>query len=175
MLINVDAKHYKIKPYSSQEEIKSLFEYDDGNLIWKKDFKYLPHLKGTIAGNVDSFGYRIIRIKGKAYKAHRLIWIYFNGEIPEGFFIDHKDQFKVNNKIDNLRLVTMSENMRNRPLFKNNSTGVEGICYVEKTGRYRARAMIDNKRYSLGSFLTLSEAESVIKRFKKGGLCVNKC
>lgn len=44
-------------------------------------------------------------------RGHRLVWETFNGDIPNGFEIDHIDNDKTNNRLDNLRLVTRSENM----------------------------------------------------------------
>lgn len=44
---------------------------------------------------------------------HRVIWHYFNGEIPIGLQIDHIDGNRKNNRLDNLRLVTHKENMNN--------------------------------------------------------------
>ena len=43
---------------------------------------------------------------------HRLVWEAFNGPIPDGFEIDHVDENKANNSLNNLRLVTRTENMK---------------------------------------------------------------
>lgn len=44
---------------------------------------------------------------------HRVIWYYFNGEIPESYEIDHINGIKTDNRLENLRLVTPKENMNN--------------------------------------------------------------
>ena len=49
----------------------------------------------------------------KPHSLHRQVWIYHNGEIPKGLTIDHIDRNKDNNQIENLRLATYSENIRN--------------------------------------------------------------
>ena len=49
----------------------------------------------------------------KPHSLHRKVWIYHNGEIPKGLVIDHIDRNKDNNEIENLRLATYSENIRN--------------------------------------------------------------
>lgn len=49
----------------------------------------------------------------KPHSLHRQVWIYHNGEIPKGLVIDHIDRDKDNNQIDNLRMVTQSENNKN--------------------------------------------------------------
>ena len=66
-------------------------------------------------------------IKPKHYYIHRFEWECVKGLIPEGFVIDHIDSNKTNNKIENLQLLTVSENAqkgRSKPIksfnIKNN-------------------------------------------------------
>ena len=66
-------------------------------------------------------------IKTKTYYIHRFEWECVKGDIPEGFVIDHIDSVKTNNKIENLQLLTLEENVRkgnNKPIksfnIKNN-------------------------------------------------------
>ena len=51
-------------------------------------------------------------IKTKTYYIHRFEWKCIKGVIPEGFVIDHIDSVRTNNKIENLQLLTVSENIR---------------------------------------------------------------
>ena len=51
-------------------------------------------------------------IKPKNYYIHRFEWECVKGVIPEGYVIDHCDSVKTNNKIENLQLLTVSENIR---------------------------------------------------------------
>lgn len=50
-------------------------------------------------------------IDGKRHcaAAHRLVWMHFNGLIPQGITINHKDGLKQNNRPSNLELATYSE------------------------------------------------------------------
>lgn len=48
----------------------------------------------------------------KHYAPHRLVWIAFKGQIPEGFEVNHKDLDKHNNRLDNLELLTHSDNLK---------------------------------------------------------------
>lgn len=66
-------------------------------------------LKTTIQQN----GYEYVTIDGTAKLAHRVLWVAFNGDIPEGFEIDHINTIRTDNRLDNLRLATSSENKRN--------------------------------------------------------------
>jgi hypothetical protein len=111
-------------------------------------------------------GYIIIRIFNKAYKAHRLAYLYVYGvELEDDIEVDHIDGNRSNNRFDNLRFVTRSVNMKNKSLYSNSSTGVIGVC---KFGhRYRARINIDGKRISLGLYDTIEEAAHVRAQFEK--------
>ena len=51
-------------------------------------------------------------IKPKNYYIHRFEWECVRGVIPEGFVIDHCDSVRTNNKIENLQLLTLAENVR---------------------------------------------------------------
>jgi len=79
--------------------------------IYNKDgtFKRLDR-KGSL-GSIDKDGYIIFKIKGKQYKAHRLVFAYFNGYFPNE--IDHINRIRNDNRIENLRSVTRAENIRN--------------------------------------------------------------
>ena len=96
----------------SREYLNERFEYEDGELYWK--VVYSNRLKiGQIAGDRDGRGYRRVMLGKQHYKMHRLIWIMHNGDIPEGIVADHIDRDIDNNKIENLRLATKSENALN--------------------------------------------------------------
>lgn len=58
-------------------------------------------------------GYSCVTVNYKTFYVHRLVWKTFNGEIPDGYEIDHKNTVRDDNRLDNLRLVSSSENKRN--------------------------------------------------------------
>ena len=72
--------------------------------------------KGTVINVVKrhQWGYPKLVIDKKSYTLSRIVWTIVNGDIPEGMVIDHIDRDKNNNQIGNLRMVTQSENNRNR-------------------------------------------------------------
>ena len=82
--------------------------------------KGVPHKRlqrGRELGLVDNgTGYSQVKysIKGVTYRffIHRLVWLAFNGEISDGYEIDHIDEDKTNNCLENLDLVTRAANMR---------------------------------------------------------------
>lgn len=65
------------------------------------------------------------------YMAHRVVWFLKTGEqVPAGLEVDHKDGNALNNKIDNLRVVTRKVNARNQGLRADNNTGVIGVTLI---------------------------------------------
>jgi hypothetical protein len=131
----------------------TLFEYTDGKLYWK--IKPCKNIEcGQEAGGLHSLGYHRIAYNKKRYRTHRLVWVYHNGKIPEGYTIDHIDRNKLNNKIENLRLATKSEQQWNSGTMKNSSTGIPGVswsktnkkwhAYINKKGNKRIDAFFNN-------------------------------
>lgn len=85
---------------------------------------------GQIAGCQDSKGQYQVNIDNKNIMVHRVIWQLFNGEIPEGFVIDHIDGNGSKNHIDNLRCVPPELNARNLKKYKTNSSGICGVSLL---------------------------------------------
>ena len=77
-----------------------------------------------------------------------------------GITCDHIDRNPLNNRRNNLRLATVTENNRNRSLFRNNTSGVIGVTFEPRRDGWRARIHYEQKRYELGVF---KEKEDAIK------------
>lgn len=112
----------------------------------------------------SSEGYLIVSIQGKRYKAHRLVFLYMNNDKLNDVEVDHIDGNRSNNKYSNLRVVVRTENMKNKGLYSNSSTGVIGVSQFN--GRFRARINLNGKRMSLGLFDTIEEASRVRKEYE---------
>lgn len=80
----------------------------------------------------------LIKINGKTYKAHRIVYALHHHQLETEFSIDHIDGNALNNQIGNLRAVTHQTNSRNRRQNINNKTGVTGVCYETSQDRFRA-------------------------------------
>lgn len=139
--------------YPKKEELEKLFSYDPetGFLFWKVSMGKAK--RGSVAGSLDKkHGYIRVRIDGKNYQAHRLVWILNNGDIPEGMYVDHIDHNKANNHLQNLRLVTSYINQKNRSLGKNNRSGVLGVHYRGDRNKWQATINYDHNTVFLGNF-----------------------
>lgn len=146
------------KPNSipSQEVLHSLFTYKDGELYWK--VRPAQRVKiNDIAGSFSA-GYKQVYIKSKPYKSHRIIFMMHYGYAPDQ--IDHIDGNPSNNKIENLRGVTNSQNQLNRKTSSTSRTGVKGIS-LSSSNKFVVRISINQKDKYFGSFDNLELAELV--------------
>lgn len=138
--------------------------YQDGKLLWSKTKPGVPLRKNRVAGSVNKDGYISIKTMEREKYAHRIIWEYFNGEIPKGMTIDHINHDKSDNRIENLRLATYTENNRNQGLSKRNKSGFAGVFWENDRGKWRASIQVDGKHVRLGSFH--SKEEAIMARLK---------
>jgi len=146
-----------------QEELRQKFEYRDGMLFYKTVFTNRTKLNSR-AGYLSKEGYRVIRHFDKLYKEHRLIWIFHFGEIPKGIQIDHIDLDKSNNRIENLRLATRSQNRGNLIAYKNTTSGLKGVHFHKRQNKWTASIQKENVSKHLGSFDTKVEASEAYKQ-----------
>lgn len=113
----------------TRKELHDLFEYDlnTGELL----------KKGKPVGTPHSLGYLKLKIKGRTYFAHRLVFFYCYGKWP--IRIDHINRNKSDNRLENLRECSYEQNNANRGLMKSNSSGFKGVHWVSSTGYWRAQ------------------------------------
>jgi hypothetical protein len=143
----------------SHARLRELLEYDSatGEFRWRQRVSR-PIRVGDIAGTLEINGYRKITIEGRQYRAHHLAWFYITGEWRAGL-IDHRDGNRSNNRWDNLRRATQSQNCANRRLARNNRCGFKGVT-GDESGRWRAGIHKDGRRYHLGVFATAEDAHA---------------
>ena len=144
-------KFGKVEKELSLPELKRAFSYDPitGIFQWK-----LPTnrriKKGQTAGNTDKAGYSCIRFRGYKMRAHRLAWALTYGEWPDDT-IDHINGNRSDNRIDNLRVVTLTTNSA-----RNGNRAYPGVRHVP--AHYAAYITIDGQTRRLGRFQFAEEA-----------------
>lgn len=115
------------------------------------------------ASNIDN-----TYIETKRLLMHQLILpIDNNKNVPDHI---HGEKSKNDNRKENLRIATISQNAMNAKLRINNTSGITGVCWNEKIKKYRAYIQKDGKNYNLGFFANLEDAvkarkEAEIKYF----------
>ena len=136
----------------------------DGKLYWRKkaSSKAMP---GYQAGWFDKDGYLVTTLKGKKFRLARVVWMMHNGPIPAELHIDHINRIKTDNRIENLRLATPSENACNKGMQSNNTTGVIGCTLVD--GKYQAQIGKGAKYIYLGRYVNLDDAKAAYDKAAK--------
>lgn len=153
-------------------EVKELFSYADGELIRLRSTTGAR--KGDIAGTVNAAGYKITDVNNKKQLIHRLVFLYHYGHIPK--YVDHIDGNPLNNRIENLRGCSLSENQYNSKTPKNNISGVKGVHWCNTKRKWVAKISVNNKNKYIGSFhdLTLASYACDAARKKYHGEFYNK-
>ena len=138
----------------TQERLKEIFDYIDGHFVCKIPRSILKI--GDVVGTQRKDGYVEICIDKKIYLVHRLVFMFFNGYFPEE--IDHINNIRNDNRIENLREVTHTQNQWNHAKRKNNTSGFKGVDFNKQNNKWRAQIRQNSKKLHLGSFLTPEEA-----------------
>jgi hypothetical protein len=143
----------------SQNELRAMFIYDEqnGDLRWRNHYSN-PSKNGNLVGSKNTDGYLCVRIKGKMYRIHRLIWSYMYGEIPDAKQIDHIDHVRSNNALSNLRMVSEIDNHRNQKHRVTNTSGAMGVSFDKSTNKWVANITINGRYKNLGRFSSIDEA-----------------
>lgn len=145
-----------MKNHITQNELKELFTYDNGNLIW--NVKRGKAKVGAKAGYKEKDGYIRVRIYSKNYPIHRLIYIYYFGDFDSVLEIDHINRIRDDNRIENLRLTTNQENQFNR--------NAKGCSFEKRLNKYKAQIKLNGKSIHIGRYDTQEEAHNAYKKAK---------
>lgn len=146
----------------TQNELKERLHYNPETGVFTriKSFNNKPE-----AGWISTRGYHRIYTCKKDYPAHHLAWLYCYGYLPKQ--IDHINGIKTDNRIRNLREASSLENNRNIGLSSLNKSGFKGVHFDSKSGKWRARASLNNKNIHLGWFTSKYDAADAYKEFAK--------
>jgi hypothetical protein len=141
----------------TQERLKELLDYDPdtGVFTWKTARGCV--VAGSVAGALNTNLYIYIKIDQKLYRAHRLVWLYIHGSLP-GAEIDHVNRIRGDNRIANLRAATKSENGQNKPKYRNNTSGIPGVCWHKASQKWIAQIRHLGHSIHIGLYDDLEEA-----------------
>ena len=136
----------------TQERQRHLVSYDPENGVFRHN-GVLGHRvsAGDEAGAVNDRGYVKLCVDGRSYQGHHLAWLYVHGRWPKGK-LDHRDRDRSNNRVDNLREATNSQNQANRAKQSNNTSGYKGVYWIATAQKWLAKIVHKRKQYHLGLF-----------------------
>jgi hypothetical protein len=129
-----------------QARLYELFIYDNGRLLRRKAVKGSPMF--TEIGTTKPKGYRVAVVDGKMYRVHHLVWMYHHGHFVSE--LDHINRKRSDNRIENLRPCTHSQNLGNARARVHK---YKGVTFCKTTGKWRAQL-----NGHLGRFDTIEEA-----------------
>jgi hypothetical protein len=145
---------------------------DTGVVSWKTS--PAKHIKpGARAGGIKRSGSGIYRVIGfdnceehaTCYE-HHVVYFLMTREWPV-FQIDHRDGDGGNNKWENLRLATESQQRMNSRLSSRNRSGFKGVCYHKCAKKYHAQIGVNRQHINLGYFSTIEAAANAYEAAAK--------
>jgi len=125
-----------------------------GGSIWN-------YKKAKLKAGKNPDGYLCVRLcrdgRCKTKFVHRLMAEIFHA-CQQGQIVDHINQRKTDNRIDNLRVCNPTQNRMNSGADKRSKTGYRGVAYYKPTGKYSAAVTKNGKRHHCGYFFTAVRA-----------------
>ncbi len=148
------------------EDIGEYLRYEDGKLYWVKKSGLRCEIERE-AGCINvSTNYKMVRFRKIAYRAHRIVWFLVNKTQPPEI-LDHINNDRLDNRIENLRESDHSKNQYNTKKQKNNTSGIKGVSWHNKLGKYTAYIIKDGKQKHIGVYTDIKEAEKAIKQARQ--------
>lgn len=138
------------------ERLREVLAYDPGTGVFTWRIALSPVARvGSVAGTIYKNGRRYITVGRRRYFASRLAWLYVHGEWPS-CQVDHRNLNRSDDRIENLRLATATQNTANRGVSRRNRLGVKGVgistLRKRRPQRYRARIRVNGRLLHLGYF-----------------------
>lgn len=146
-------------PELTHQRLLDLLDYDPRTGIFTWRVARGPRKAGAVAGAPSGDGYIQIMIDWRNYKAHRLAWFWVHGEWPPEE-IDHKDGIGSDNRLNEIRPATSSQNKINRRLLPQNTSGFKGAFLDKRDGRWYSHISLNRQLVYLGRFDTAEQAHA---------------
>lgn len=156
------------QPSITQAELKSLITYNPqtGHLTWKYNRNWRSKA-GDIAGHINKVsGYAELVINKKLYLCHRLAFLYMTGRWPKAE-IDHINNIRYDNRWNNLREATVSQNRCNTRLSRNNSSGFKGVYFNKRQNDWYGQVRKDGKCYYTSGHPTAEAANKALQQIRE--------
>lgn len=147
-----------------------MFTYRDGRLLWAVSPTNSVAV-GTEAGRIQTLprtgkAYRHLRLHGRSYPVHQIIYVIHHREWAEPE-IDHINGDSLDNRIENLRPATRSQNSRNHRKNRRNTSGVTGVSWMSVRGKWRCWITIERRHVHIGLFEKFEDAVAARKEAER--------
>tara|TARA_R110000737_G_C14174271_1_gene412053 strand:- start:6 stop:479 length:474 start_codon:yes stop_codon:yes gene_type:complete len=141
----------------------SLLRINDG-VLQRLDKRYRAPEWKDCSNVPNADGYIRVNIGGKALLKHRVVYSVVHGYIADT--VDHIDGDKSNNHPCNLRDIPQAMQSRNRGVSSSNKSGVNGVHWSRRIGKWVAQVALHGKRKHLGLFTDLSAAKTAVLNYQ---------
>ena len=122
--------------------------------IWNT--RYAGKSAGSVKKNNSGYPRWDICVLGKYHRASRLAFLWMGEPLPEE--VDHLNGDSLDNRWANLLASNNAENQKNRSMSRDNTSGINGVCWHKATGKWRSQVSINGKYRHLGLFDNINEA-----------------
>ena len=165
VLLNGQRTTRKAKARPTIEELREYLDYDPetGALTWKKRPGFRVQQGAPICSGLNSKGYKQLQFRGTKFEAHRVAFALHHGRWPSPC-CDHIDGNPLNNRADNLRECSVSQNAQNRATQRNSATGVKGVR--QHGSGYQAQVRLNGAIYSKW-FCRLEDAAAYVMQLRE--------
>lgn len=156
-----------------QKTVQTFFDYKNGELFWKID-RGNNIKRGDIAGSIYERGYKRVSVNNRRFPVHKIVWLYHNGYLPK--LVDHINGNPSDNRIENLREVTNSQNCFNRRIALNNTSGSKNVCFDKKSNKWKVYLTVSpyrNKYFGSYSNKDIAITIATLARHKYHGNFAN--
>lgn len=145
--------------------LRSLLHYEpETGLLYWKSAPRRGRARGLAGPKVCPDGYRRVKILNRTYTAHRVVWAIYFGEWPRTT-IDHINGVPSDNRIENLRLCTTSQNVAHQHKKRPSRSGHRGVYACRN--KWSAKIVVSYKPIFLGTFATKEEAAAAYRSAAK--------
>ena len=162
------------------DKMRKLFSYsmETGRLLWKErsvdmcssqhamksfNMKKANTEAGSVRVNGSGKRYLVVKVDGDVHLVHRICYAITTGEQPE--YIDHINGDGTDNRWENIRCVSVTDNNRNMRLFATNTSGFSGVYAIGD--RWQSIIWVNCTQINLGVFDTKQEAVAARKAAEK--------
>jgi hypothetical protein len=135
-------------------------DYTTGILYWKerprsmfrtdRGWRTFNAQRANKAIKCSRRGYVVVRLFNKLYQVHRIVFEMANNRTIGDNDVDHSDGMPSNNRPENLRAATVSQNMMNARLRKDNTSGLKGVYWSHQRNKWFAKLVVNRKQVHLG-------------------------
>lgn len=141
-------------------KIKGFNEYEISNFGRVKSLSRLSRnrynsfltTEKILTANIGYGGYRFQKLNNKTFAIHRLVAIAFLGDIDHNKIVNHKDLNQLNNRVDNLEIITHRENSHHYLLSQNKTSKYIGVSFDKSRCKWTAKIKVKGKTINLGRF-----------------------